>query len=638
VLCLKNKCLPFSLQQSVSVAAACCLLLFAASASAYDFTVTSLSDAGDYELNGTCGALFLIPGDPPQIEFRCTLRAALEEIQAGGSGVNTITFDPSLSGTITLSSDLPVISRNVTITGPGSDLLTITRQGAGRIFFIQLASPGTVYMSGLRLARASYPTGMGGAVVITSTAFATFEEMVFDANEAEYGGAIYCDGCTLWLRKTRFSGNHALTQMGGAIYAWSNATLDIQDSMFIANTADGGGGAIIALDSAVTLQTSRIEGNSSSHGGGGLMVGLAAGSRFICKDTIISGNSAGVQKGGGILIWGTGASAVLQNVTVSGNTADYEGGGMYIESSLYTVIANSTFSGNRSGRAGGGIRQAGTSEVTLSNVTVANNEAGAQLINFAGGGVYGPVTIENSVISGNVDLSYGAHSPDCCGDITSGGYNIIGDATGCTVTPTAGDNFGDDVTPIDPMIGALKRNGGTTLTHALLSGSPAIDGGNPAGCCWDDNADNGAATPDQLLTEDQRGSPRPWDPLTTGTQICDAGAFEWTNCMNGVQDSNETGIDCGGGCAACSCSAHFAATNGTTYAYVQEAYDATWDGAEIRTREEDTGEALTFDRPAYISLIGGHDCDFFRIKGMTTVASLTVGSGRLTVENVTIGP
>jgi hypothetical protein len=34
--------------------------------------------------------------------------------------------------------------------------------------------------------------------------------------------------------------------------------------------------------------------------------------------------------------------------------------------------------------------------------------------------------------------------------------------------------------PIDPLLGPLDDNGGPTLTHALLSGSPAIDAGNNA--------------------------------------------------------------------------------------------------------------------------------------------------------------
>jgi len=33
---------------------------------------------------------------------------------------------------------------------------------------------------------------------------------------------------------------------------------------------------------------------------------------------------------------------------------------------------------------------------------------------------------------------------------------------------------------IDPLLGSLADNGGPTLTHALLAGSPAINAGDPA--------------------------------------------------------------------------------------------------------------------------------------------------------------
>ncbi len=54
------------------------------------------------------------------------------------------------------------------------------------------------------------------------------------------------------------------------------------------------------------------------------------------------------------------------------------------------------------------------------------------------------------------------------------------------------------------MLGALADNGGPTLTHALLPGSPALDAGNDAAC---------SAT-------DQRGVSRP-----QGAH-CDIGAYE----------------------------------------------------------------------------------------------------------------
>ena len=61
-----------------------------------------------------------------------------------------------------------------------------------------------------------------------------------------------------------------------------------------------------------------------------------------------------------------------------------------------------------------------------------------------------------------------------------------------------------DLQSIDPVLGALADNGGPTLTHGLLPGSPAINAGDDADC---------PAT-------DQRGAARP-------TAACDIGAYEF---------------------------------------------------------------------------------------------------------------
>ena len=42
-----------------------------------------------------------------------------------------------------------------------------------------------------------------------------------------------------------------------------------------------------------------------------------------------------------------------------------------------------------------------------------------------------------------------------------------------------GDTGTDNITGVAPLLGPLANNGGPTLTHALLPGSPAINRGNP---------------------------------------------------------------------------------------------------------------------------------------------------------------
>ncbi|MEL7447880.1 MAG: choice-of-anchor Q domain-containing protein [Pseudomonadota bacterium] len=86
----------------------------------------------------------------------------------------------------------------------------------------------------------------------------------------------------------------------------------------------------------------------------------------------------------------------------------------------------------------------------------------------------------------------------------SGGNNLIGDGTNADwPIGVPGDQVGTAQAPIDPLLGPLQNNGGSTATHELLPGSPAIDAGS-ATC---------EAT-------DQRGVARPDGP------VCDIGAFE----------------------------------------------------------------------------------------------------------------
>ena len=81
--------------------------------------------------------------------------------------------------------------------------------------------------------------------------------------------------------------------------------------------------------------------------------------------------------------------------------------------------------------------------------------------------------MSNTIIANNVDA--GGEAPDCTGQISSQGYNLVQNPAGCALIGGPGDITGED-----PKLGPLANNGGPTQTRALLRGSPAIDAGNPA--------------------------------------------------------------------------------------------------------------------------------------------------------------
>ncbi len=240
--------------------------------------------------------------------------------------------------------------------------------------------------------------------------------------------------------------------------------------------------------SGVTIRN----GNADGRPGGG----IHNTARLTLIDVVIIGNSAA--DGAGVHN-DSGATLVLIDSTISGNTAGASGGGIYNDDGSEVTLINTTVSGNAAGASGGGIWNSGRAD--LRNATISANSAAG-----SGGGIHGggPVRVGNSIVAGN---TAGQGGPDCSGGLASAGYNLVQQASGCTITgATTGNIIGRD-----PELGPLAANGGVTPTHALLAGSPAIDAGNPA-------TPGDSASACELF--DQRGVARPLGPG------CDIGAFE----------------------------------------------------------------------------------------------------------------
>jgi hypothetical protein len=131
----------------------------------------------------------------------------------------------------------------------------------------------------------------------------------------------------------------------------------------------------------------------------------------------------------------------------------------------------------------------------MNNVTVSDNSGGISTGLFAGT----VVQLSNTIIANNGLFT------DCAnGPITSNGYNLDSDGS-CSLMATG------DLSSMNPNLGPLQNNGGSTQTQALKSSSPAIDMGN-------------LALPNGIIpaceSSDQRGVARP-----QGAD-CDMGAYE----------------------------------------------------------------------------------------------------------------
>jgi CSLREA domain-containing protein len=290
------------------------------------------------------------------------------------------------------------------------------------------------------------------------------------------------------------SGIYTLTIAGFSEEFSATGDFDLRDNVIISGAGaattiiDGGGldrvfdlgDAFLTTVISATLSNMTIQNGLSTSDGGGV---VNAGQVLTVTNSAIINNTA-PGDGGGLANISASGVTIITNSTVSGNSSSADGGG-FSNSGVMTVT-NSTISGNTANLNGGGIRNIST--LALINVTIASNSGGSG--GGFGGGLYntlGTATLTNSLIA---DSTLGA---DCAnsGTLVNGGNNIVKDDS---CLPGGGD----------PNLGPLQDNGGPTKTHALLSPSTAIDGGNNANC----------------PSADQRGIARPQGPT------CDVGAFE----------------------------------------------------------------------------------------------------------------
>jgi parallel beta-helix repeat protein len=437
------------------------------------FTVTNLNDG------------LLGPG---------SLRQAIRDSNGTTVENDLIVFQPGLTGTITLTDGQLAVTRPVTITGPGSGALTISGNNASRIFLVNDASAGAlnVAISGMTLT-GGRETGIfpGGGIQVTNENL-VLSDMVITGNTAVRGGGIAIGpNGRLTLLNSTVSNNVITTNTGAGLFLDTNSVTLIRNSTISGNTTPiggttddrGGGGVLVEAGGFLTVESTTIAGNHTSSDGGGVLV---KGGTLVVRNSTISGNSAD-GSGGGIEA-SQSSSLTVENSTISGNSAVFPGGGLSIRSST-AAVRNSTIAFNTGGKffavsAGGGIsvdEEAGPATLTVQGTIVAKNMRGS-----AG---QGDDMVSNTVMVG-------------------GANNLVGDGSGMMglFNGLGSNQVGTVAVPLNPMLGSLANNGGTTQTHALLAGSPAINTGfNFAG---------------QL--DDQRGGSQ----LRTVGSATDIGAFE----------------------------------------------------------------------------------------------------------------
>ena len=273
------------------------------------------------------------------------------------------------------------------------------------------------------------------------------------------------------------------------------------------------GSSALVINDFLALQRVRISASRSQLNGGGLAL-AARGQLWQCEFLNNYANSTGGALTLGPAFGGGDTTIELVGSTVSGNQSPsgFSGGGG-IKTTARLRVVDSTIAGNSSGYHGGGIYFTGTGSLEVRSSTVVGNTANAGGGSANGGGIRvdsGNLTLANAILANNLSGS-GAGTPDDCtanaGTLVAT-YSLVKNAPGCAFTGSG------NITGIDPGLDAtLATNGGVTKNYALLSGSAAIDAGDPAGC---------TGYLGETLATDQRGAgfPRSQGPR------CDIGAYE----------------------------------------------------------------------------------------------------------------
>lgn len=373
-----------------------------------------------------------------------SLRQAIDDADPA----DTIVFGASLDGgTITLGANAQLeVGKSLTIDATAlPNGLTISGNNTWYVFWLK-SSSSAVTFRGLTM-RDGLNNNQGGAIQNSVGATLTVEDCRFLDNTANQAGAIYHKGDTLTIRRCEFIGNQAIGGGGG-----------------------GEGGAIWHRDGNNSLiEDCRFSGNSA-YNGGALSHDAVLG-RLELRRSTLHGNTA--EQSGGAIVHDGNFFTLMDNFevihcTISNNTAQFSAGGF--------------------GGGGGIYNDAG--KMILRSCTITLNTAPAG----QGSGVasYADSTtvseLRNCIACGNTNTDLDTVGAGSSNSFASAGHNLVGDGDGIGDFGAAGDVTG--VT--DPLLGPLQDNGGPTMTHAPLAGSPAFDTG------------------DSLESTDQRGEGRPW--------------------------------------------------------------------------------------------------------------------------------
>ena len=467
----------------------------------------------------------------------CTLRAAIQEANAM-LGVDLILLPDgvvslSLAGEedASLSGDLDV-TETVEVRGEGVERSVVDCGGVTA--FMEIVAGVSVVLSRVTVRQCVFENG---ATLLNRGDRMQVLDSKFESNGSEgVDGLVFANFGILQASRVSF-----LDNFGTAFFNEGRAVFD-EVSMV------GNGPAIDTGDGTLQLIRSQIQGNASGIFGCPAILGsrlldngswgvACPGGGLVVFDSVVSGNQGiGVLSDGSLRILDSAIASNGDDLSARG--AQLSGLGFVSTGGVGAfgpaLIENSTIVDNRGSGVDIGFG------ATLRNVTVSGNGGRSSLAGVHVGGA--PNLIENSTIFANLgggvrlagdavldvraSIVFGSTNADGAdedcrsaqgserGVFRSGGGSLLSTAMdGCDVVTVE-----TDLIDVDPRLGPLADNGGRTLTHALMEGSPAVDAG----------------VEDDCPSADQRGIDRPQG------MRCDIGAVERVlSCGDGIVNAGE---------------------------------------------------------------------------------------------------
>ncbi len=224
--------------------------------------------------------------------------------------------------------------------------------------------------------------GNGGAIYVNDAElkanYASFTENK-SADSSYGGGALYFTGGKGTLSNVTFENNVSELKNGGAICAYSESNVELENAIFNGNSATNNGGAIYVNKSEIKVFDSTFASNKADgdeYGGGALYL---TGGTATLSNAIFENNESRTMNGGAICAY-AGSTLEIEAATFTDNTAQGSGGAVCLNKSEMTAVTL-IFNGNDATSNGGAIYSK-NSVITADTMTCENNTA------KSGGAVY----------------------------------------------------------------------------------------------------------------------------------------------------------------------------------------------------------------------------------------------------------